>query len=48
MNESIKSAMFAINTLDDVSGVRQGGEDGRIDTSNKMYEYETIWNVYHY
>lgn len=48
MNESIKSAMFEINTLDDVSGVRQGGEDGRIDTSNQMYEYETIWNVYHY
>ena len=47
-NESVKDAMFDIITLDAISGVRQGGEYGRIDTSNKMYEYETIWNIYHY
>ena len=47
-NESVKDAMFDIITLDAVSGIRQGGEYGRIDTSNKMYEYETIWNIYHY
>jgi len=48
LNEQIKDAMFGIIVLDEVSGIRQGGEYGRIDTSNKMYEYETIWNIYHY
>ena len=48
LNENIKDAMLGIAVLDEISGIRQGGEYGRIDTSNTMYEYETIWNIYHY
>lgn len=44
----VQKAVFDSVSLDEISGVRLGGESSNIDTQNKKYCYESIFNFYYY
>lgn len=48
LDEMVKNAMEMIVEDERVSSCRIGGEDRNIDTDNKEYRYETIFNLFHY
>lgn len=48
LNEDVKYAMKNIVKLHIVSGCKIGGDSRSIDEENKLYRYESIFNLYHY
>jgi len=48
LNESVKEYMLSIAELNTISGSKLGGDSRDIDSSNKEYRYECIFNLYHY
>lgn len=46
LNETVKEMMEAFGDEPSVFSCNQGGESDNTDTQNKLYCYETIWNVY--
>lgn len=48
LDERVRDAMELIVEDDRISSCRIGGEDRNIDTENKEYRYETIFNLFYY
>ena len=46
--ETVKNALLDAIRLDEISSCRLGGENSNIDTTNKTYAYECVFNIYHY
>lgn len=48
LSENIKEKMEEMGESSSlVFSVKLGGESNSIDTANKRYRYETIWNIYY-
>lgn len=45
LNESVKSLMLDIVTLDSIGGVRLNSDYNFTDTSTKQYRYQSVWNI---
>lgn len=48
LDEKVQEIIFDSVELDKISGVKLGGEGSGIDTSNKRYMSESIFNIYYY
>lgn len=48
LDEEVQKAVLESNSIDEISGVKLGGESSNIDTQNKKYCYESIFNFYYY
>lgn len=48
LNESVKSAMLNIITLDSISSCKLNSNYNYTDTSTKQYRYQSVWDVVFY
>lgn len=47
LEDVVKAAMYDIDSTAEISGVHLGGESDDMDTKNKKYCYEAIFNVFY-
>lgn len=48
LNEQVKTAMFGITALPEVSGCYLTGDYNFTDTASKRYRYQAVFDIYHY
>lgn len=48
LNEQVKTAMFSVAALPEVSGCYLTGDYNFTDTASKRYRYQAVFDVYHF
>ena len=48
LNEQVKSVLDNLDTLDEISSVQLASDYPVIDTSNKRYRYQAVYEINHY
>lgn len=48
LNEQVKSALDDLDTLDEISSVQLSTDYPVIDTGNKRYRYQAVYEINHY
>lgn len=48
LSDEVKELLLGSISLPDISSAKLGGENGGVNSSESVYEYELIFNFYHY
>ena len=48
LSDTVKELLFGSVSLSDISSAKLGGQNGGINSAESTYEYELIFNFYHY
>lgn len=48
LNERVKTVLDSLDTLDEISSVELATDYPSVDTNNKQYRYQAVYEIYHY